>query len=127
MAVWIPVTVVFRSAATDAIDTFITELSSVIRNCADARTSRTRRPPSAAAVTTPAPGPPVAGVSLVRISAPSAGYVSRREQQHDHEGDDGEEQRQDPPQDRAVALAGGDPRREGDVHETQHDADDDEA
>ena len=32
MAVWIPVTVVSRSAATVAIETFITELSSVIRN-----------------------------------------------------------------------------------------------
>ncbi len=32
MAVWMPVMVVPRSAATVAIDTFITELSSVIRN-----------------------------------------------------------------------------------------------
>ena len=33
IAVWIPVTVVSRSLATVAIDTFITELSSIIRNC----------------------------------------------------------------------------------------------
>src|SRR5215207_8781990 len=36
IAVWIPVTVVPTSLATVAIDTFITELSSVMRNCADA-------------------------------------------------------------------------------------------
>ncbi len=41
IAVWIPVTVVPRSAATWAIDTFITELSSVIRNCAAANVRRT--------------------------------------------------------------------------------------
>ena len=34
IAVWMPVTVVPTSLATVAIDTFITELSSVIRNCA---------------------------------------------------------------------------------------------
>jgi hypothetical protein len=33
IAVWIPVTVVPRSSATVAIETFITELSSAIRNC----------------------------------------------------------------------------------------------
>ena len=32
MAVWMPVTVVLTSSATVAMDTFITELSSVIRN-----------------------------------------------------------------------------------------------
>ncbi len=36
IAVWIPVTVVPRSSATVAIDTFMTELSNVIRNCPDA-------------------------------------------------------------------------------------------
>jgi hypothetical protein len=36
IAVWIPVTVVPTSLATVAIETFITELSSVIRNCAAA-------------------------------------------------------------------------------------------
>ena len=41
MAVWMPVTVVPTSLATCAMDTFITELSSVIRNCAEARVSRT--------------------------------------------------------------------------------------
>jgi hypothetical protein len=33
MAVWMPVTVVPRSLATVAIETFMTELSSVMRNC----------------------------------------------------------------------------------------------
>src|SRR6187200_1448626 len=41
MAVWMPVTVVPRSSATVAMDTFITELSSVIRNWPEARVSRT--------------------------------------------------------------------------------------
>src|SRR5215467_5095968 len=41
IAVWIPVTVVPTSLATVAIDTFMTELSSVIRNCADASVSST--------------------------------------------------------------------------------------
>ncbi|MEQ7006773.1 hypothetical protein ABN028_11235 [Actinopolymorpha sp. B17G11] len=41
MATWTPVTVVPTSLATDAIDTFITELSSVMRNCADAKVSNT--------------------------------------------------------------------------------------
>src|SRR5271169_4113653 len=36
MAVWMPTVVVLRSAATEAIDTFITDVSSVIRNCAEA-------------------------------------------------------------------------------------------
>jgi hypothetical protein len=36
IAVWIPVTVVPTSFATVAIETFITELSSVMRNCAAA-------------------------------------------------------------------------------------------
>ena len=36
IAVWMPVTVVPTSAATVAIDTFITDVSSVIRNCAEA-------------------------------------------------------------------------------------------
>src|SRR3954451_12751363 len=41
MAPWIPVTVVPTSFATVAIETFITELSSVIRNCPDASVSKT--------------------------------------------------------------------------------------
>ncbi|HEY9333710.1 MAG TPA: hypothetical protein VIQ79_04815 [Kribbella sp.] len=47
MAVWIPVTVVPRSEATVAIETFITELSSAIRNWPDARVIRTVREPVA--------------------------------------------------------------------------------
>ena len=41
MAVWMPVTVVPTSLATVAIDTFMTELSRVIRNCPAAKVSRT--------------------------------------------------------------------------------------
>ena len=41
IAVWIPVTVVPTSLATVAIDTFITDVSSVIRNCAEASVSST--------------------------------------------------------------------------------------
>src|SRR6478735_3329840 len=48
IAVWIPVTVVPTSSATCAMDTFITELSRVIRNCPEARVSRTNPEPLAA-------------------------------------------------------------------------------
>jgi hypothetical protein len=41
IAVWIPVTVVPTSSATVAIDTFMTELSSVMRNCPDASVNST--------------------------------------------------------------------------------------
>ena len=41
IAVWIPVTVVPTSSATVAIETFITDASSIIRNCAAASVSRT--------------------------------------------------------------------------------------
>src|ERR1700722_2698007 len=42
-----PVTVVPTSLATVAMETFMTELSSVMRNWAEARVSRTTRPPAA--------------------------------------------------------------------------------
>src|SRR6185369_8034855 len=48
MAVWIPVTVVPTSLATVAIETFITELSSVIRNCPAANVNSTIPEPVAA-------------------------------------------------------------------------------
>src|SRR6185436_3019731 len=41
IADWIPVTVVPRSSATVAIDTFMTELSSAMRNCPEASVTRT--------------------------------------------------------------------------------------
>src|SRR5262245_7685183 len=47
IAVWIPVTVVPTSLATVAIDTFITEVSSVIRNCAEAKVTNTTEAPLA--------------------------------------------------------------------------------
>src|SRR6476620_7363038 len=50
IAPWMPVTVVPTSCATVAIDTFITELSSVIRNCPAASVRRTIPAPLAAAV-----------------------------------------------------------------------------
>ena len=40
IAVWMPVTVVPTSLATVAIDTFITDVSSVMRNCAAASVIR---------------------------------------------------------------------------------------
>jgi hypothetical protein len=49
IAPWIPLTVVPTSFATVAIETFITELSSVIRNCPAARVSRTSVAPLARA------------------------------------------------------------------------------
>ena len=49
IAVWIPVTVVPTSLATVAIDTFITDVSRVIKNCAEASVSRTTDAPLAAA------------------------------------------------------------------------------
>src|SRR5580704_17669454 len=45
MAVWMPVSAVVRSLATYWIDTFMTELSSVMRNWADAKTTRTKPDP----------------------------------------------------------------------------------
>ena len=41
IATWIPDTVVSRSSATAAMETFMTELSSAIRNWPDARVTRT--------------------------------------------------------------------------------------
>ncbi len=46
-----PVTVVPTSSATVAMETFITELSSVIRNCPDASVSRTALDAPAATAT----------------------------------------------------------------------------
>src|SRR6476661_1793915 len=41
IAVWMPVTVVPTSLATVAIDTFMTDVSSVMRNCAEAKVRST--------------------------------------------------------------------------------------
>src|SRR4029453_6784601 len=49
MAVWMPVTVVPTSLATVAMDTFMTELSRVIRNCPAAKVPRTSPVPLAGA------------------------------------------------------------------------------
>jgi len=49
IAVWIPVTVVPTSLATVAIDTFITDVSSVIKNWAEANVSNTTEAAPAAA------------------------------------------------------------------------------
>src|SRR4029453_10140773 len=59
MAVWVPVTVVPTSLATVAMDTFMTELSRVIRNCPAARVSRTSPVPLAAASAGLARPPPM--------------------------------------------------------------------
>ena len=47
IAVWMPVTVVPTSAATCRIETFITELSSVIKNWPEASTDKTKPLPAA--------------------------------------------------------------------------------
>src|ERR1700683_1245162 len=49
MASWIPVTVVPTSLPTVAMETFMTELSRVMRNCADARVRRTSPLPAGGA------------------------------------------------------------------------------
>src|SRR5215213_2164452 len=49
IAVWMPVIVVPRSLATVAIETFMTEESSAIRNCAAQSVSRTAEPAFCAA------------------------------------------------------------------------------
>ncbi len=76
IAPWMPVTVVPTSSATVAIDTFITELSSVIRNCAAASVASTSPAPvafaeGAAAVvsTRPSPVPGANRVSMIPASA----------------------------------------------------------
>src|SRR5665213_3319883 len=80
MAVWIPVTVVPRSLATDLIETFMTELSRVMRNWLEAsRSSTGDRPPDVvgAAVTSPPPDPRVLiGANLVRRQPGRAGPIS---------------------------------------------------
>src|SRR5262245_28658873 len=48
IAVWTPVTVVFMTLATVAIATFITDVSSVIRNCAEQSVTRTSVAPAIA-------------------------------------------------------------------------------
>ena len=69
IAPWIPLTVVPTSFATVAIETFITDESSVIRNCAAASVSRTALEPCAAEADVPASfGDPVEG----RLPPPAA-------------------------------------------------------
>src|SRR4030095_8560954 len=63
MAVWMPVTVVPTSLATVAMDTFMTELSRVIRNCPADRVSRNRPVP-------------LAGASGARVLTASASLLS---------------------------------------------------
>ena len=50
IALWMPTIVVFTSAATVAIDTFMTDVSRIIRNWAAARTSSTPLAPAATLV-----------------------------------------------------------------------------
>src|SRR6476659_1265434 len=72
IAVWMPVTVVPTSLATVAIDTFITDVSSVMRNCAEASVRSTT---DAAPATTSA----LDAASSVDISGEYAGAQSTRE------------------------------------------------
>ena len=65
IAVWIPVTVVPTSLATVAIDTFMTELSSVIRNCAEASVTSTIPVPAAArSLARPTAASPLSAIRL---------------------------------------------------------------
>jgi RimJ/RimL family protein N-acetyltransferase len=75
IAVWMPVTVVPTSAATVEIDTFITELSSIMRNCPDARVNRTRLDPAAAAFV-PTPVAMTAGCYRADGAAPSGSVAA---------------------------------------------------
>ena len=78
MAVWIPVTVVPVSAATWRMDTFITDVSSVMRNWLAASTIRTPPPaflaPSSPVVPVVPVGPVPAPVGI-SASAIGAAYV----------------------------------------------------
>src|SRR5271157_5427529 len=67
MASWIPVTVVPTSLATVAIETFMTELSRVMRNWADARVSRTMPPPARCAT-------PVSAIAAILAQAAQPGF-----------------------------------------------------
>src|SRR5829696_3087294 len=73
MAVWMPVTVVPMSSATVAIETFMTELSRVIRNCDDDSVSSTT-PDAAAPAAADAPGTWLAACSCaMNPPSPSPG------------------------------------------------------
>ena len=63
IALWMPTIVVLTSAATVAIDTFMTDVSRIIRNWAAAKTSRT---------------PLAAAVALVAVLAELIGADTRR-------------------------------------------------
>ncbi len=67
IAVWIPVTVVSRSFATVAIDTFITDESRIITNCAAASVTRT-----ALAAVAALEAVPVVSVIVDRLRAQSS-------------------------------------------------------
>ena len=79
IAVWIPVTVVPTSLATVAIDTFMTELSSVIRNCAEASVSSTIPP---AACARPAALPATASLLTSTQPAPIPGEGHQGQPSH---------------------------------------------
>src|SRR5215210_5185890 len=103
IAPWIPVTVVPTSLATVAIDTFITELSSVIRNCPAASVSSTSVAPlaprdaeasidvagAAVVLTTPCrrSGCPLCGELLPPVPLAPVADPCEREQ---HDGDEEE-------------------------------------
>src|ERR1700676_4325180 len=66
MAVWMPVTVVPRSLATDLMETFMTEESRVMRNWPEANTSSTADPVLAA----PPPPPSAFDVPVTPVTPP---------------------------------------------------------
>src|SRR4029079_17779715 len=81
IAPWIPVTVVPTSFATVAIETFITELSSVIRNWPAARVNRTSAAPLSrdAGIASAAAAEDPSTVTVVyAIGASRRGLIPRR-------------------------------------------------
>src|SRR3954452_8806295 len=82
IAVWIPVIVVPRSSATVAIDTFITELSSIIRNCPAHSVNRTIPAAAAPALRPKEP------LSIATDPTLAPGSIGRNEQDRSPRGGD---------------------------------------
>src|SRR5436190_23963135 len=78
IAPWIPVTVVPTSSATVAIETFITDVSSVIRNCPAASVSRTTDAALALA-------DGAAAAVVIRRSSPSQAVDGDRGEEQEHD------------------------------------------
>src|SRR4051794_21031083 len=78
IAVWMPVTVVPRSFATVAIDTFITDASRIMTNCAAARVTRTAFAAAAPPSVVPALVVSVIGIPLRPRCLPASSAQRRK-------------------------------------------------